>query len=224
MKCRRRTAWIAVAIALAMIVAACGDDDDEPTDDTTADTVTDDTTPTAVVEMTLAPDPTAAVASENATYEWQGVLTVRFVESGGVGVTVSSLSVTVQQSSGGIVLPVTDPENPVVWDYQLDNDSNYIAANSTVTMGLTTFYTLPNGLREALITVQASLTDDNGAVGTFGATATVSPNTATAGTLSNRSGGSGISRPSSDHPPSSRKTYASPFVAAAAMVSPSARM
>ena len=95
------------------------------------------------------------------------------MESGGVGVTINSLSLLVEQSSGGIVLPVTDENNPVRWEYEADNQTNYVTGNGTFNIGITAFYTLPNGKSEALVTVQATLQDDNDNSGSFNDAATV---------------------------------------------------
>ena len=161
----RKAVFLGVALTAALGLASCTESTDTTTDDTT--------TTTASVTMTLTPDPATAATSKNGDYAWQGAFTVTFVESGGVGVTISSLSVTVQQSSGGIVLPVSDPDNPVKYDFEADNETNYIAANGTFTMGIKVFYTLPNGKKEALVTVQTSLQDDNAHTGSFSDTATV---------------------------------------------------
>jgi len=160
----RKAMFLGVALTAALGLASCTE---------STDTSSSDSTPTATMTMTLTPDPAAAVASENGDFVWQGAFTVTFVESGGVGVTINSLSVTVQQSSGGIVLPVSDPDNPVKFEYEADNETNYIAANGTFTMGIKVFYTLPNGKKEALVTVQTSLQDDNAHTGSLGDQATV---------------------------------------------------
>jgi hypothetical protein len=161
----RKAVFPGVALIAALGLASCTESTDTTTDDTS--------TTSAFVTMTVTPDPATAVASEDDEFEWQGAFTVTFVESGGVGVTINTLSVTVQQSSGGIVLPVSDPDNPVKFDYEADNETNYIAANGTFTMGVKVFYTLPNGRKEALVTVQTSLADDNGYTGSFNDAATV---------------------------------------------------
>jgi hypothetical protein len=150
--------WTTFALVptLALGLAACSDD--SSTDDTT------EPTPTATIEMTVTPDPATAVAAEDQNYTWQVDLEVNFVETGGVGVTISQITFNVQESSGGVVL--TSDEEEVVRG-ELDVASNYIAANGTNTVGLRLSYTLPNGGREAIVTVTATLQDDNENTGTF---------------------------------------------------------
>lgn len=116
----------------------------------------------AVVTLTASPSPSTAVTSSNAAYAWGTAFTVTVAETGGVGVTVGAVTIKVQQASGGIVIVPTSDVVEVYRLLDLKTSGNRVEAKTTAGIGFDVAYTLPNGGREALVTVSVSLTDDNG--------------------------------------------------------------
>jgi hypothetical protein len=121
----------------------------------------------SAVELTVSADPATAVASRGVFYEkvvdsetvsveypWAVAFTVSIQETGGVGVTISAVQVSVQQASGGVVIVPPSGESE---RYELtgttQSGGNHIAASGSSGMNLTVVYDLPNGGREALVTV-----------------------------------------------------------------------
>ncbi len=164
-----RQALLGVAVAAAFGLVSCTEDSSSTTDDTV----------TADVTMTVAPDPAAALPSTDHTdadadgvedYAWMGTVTATFTEAKGVGVTINSVTVGLQESSGGIALGGGGTAKVKT---TLNATTNYIAGNGTTSVPLTVYYRLPNGGREALLTVTAALTDDNTHTGTFNKTVTI---------------------------------------------------
>jgi hypothetical protein len=78
-------------------------------------------------------------------------------------VTLTSLTIKVQQASGGIVTPPTgsDVEH---YEFLTSASSNTFAgANNNVNIGFTVWYHLPSLRKESLITVSLTFTDANNA-------------------------------------------------------------
>ena len=96
---------------------------------------------------------------------------MNITETAGVGRKITGIVIKVQQASGGVIMTPTgsDIEH---YDYLSQVANNYIAAKGT---GSVTFnpvwYWLPNGGREAVVTMTFSFLDDNSS--SFSETATV---------------------------------------------------
>jgi hypothetical protein len=164
-----RRALLSLAVVAAFGLAGCT----ESTDSTTTETKT------ATVTMTVTPDPTTATASDDHTdadadgkddYAWQGTVSATFAETNGVAVTINSVTVSMQESSGGIALSGGGTAKVKT---TLNATTNSIDANGTAVVGIVVHYTLPNAGREALLTVTSSLTDANAHTGTFTDTVTI---------------------------------------------------
>jgi hypothetical protein len=95
-------------------------------------------------------------------YPWAASFTVSFRETGGVGVTISAVQVRVQQASGGVVIVPPSGESE---KYELtgatQSGGNHLAANGSSSMELRVVYDLPNGGREALVTVTFLFVEDD---------------------------------------------------------------
>jgi hypothetical protein len=89
-------------------------------------------------------------------------------------VTLTQISVKVEQASGGIVTPTS---SPVYADYVVSQASGnkFAAVNISLSMNIAVWYTLPSALREALITVTFALKDDDGATYVKTVTVNVAP-------------------------------------------------
>lgn len=151
--------------SLALIVlVGCGSDTTTQSS-TGATSGGSGTTTSSLVTATVSPSPAIAVVSSDASYSWSTSFTVTLAESKGVGVRVQSLKVDLQQAAGGIVI-----EPPTGFDesfrFNVSSPSNRVEANASLAVGFTFFYTLPNGGREALVTVTFTVVDDNGSAGT----------------------------------------------------------
>jgi hypothetical protein len=157
----RTAVGLSLAVATSLGSGACTG---------TEDSTTDASSTTAIVTMTLSPDPATAIAAENTDYKWQGSFNIALQETAGVGVTVTGVNIYVQEASNGIVLSTGAS---AVFKAELQNTSNRLDAKGTLTVGVKVSYTLPNGGREALVTVQVGLQDDNANTGTFSDTVTV---------------------------------------------------
>lgn len=86
-------------------------------------------------------------------------------------ITIRSITADLQQSSGGIVItPITGTDES--FRYSVRAPGNRVDVNSTMAIPFTFFYSLPNGGREALVSLAFTVTTDTGASGSV--TATVS--------------------------------------------------
>ncbi len=146
-------------ILSALAAFACNDKSTSgPTDTSSPGTTTPATPPTA----TATPDPATAVGSSDRGYTWQATFAVTLTETAGLVTTVKSLSANLQQAAGGII--ITPPSGITeTYRYQVRAGTNQIGANATLPVEFDFFYTLPNGGRQALITLTFNMTDSNGA-------------------------------------------------------------
>ena len=81
---------------------------------------------------------------------------------------ITSVSTTVQQCSGGIVIPPSGDAIYATHDVVGATGSSFAAANTSNTLTLDVWYDLPNGRKEACIDVTVGLkwkNDDNAEVG-----------------------------------------------------------
>lgn len=115
----------------------------------------------AAVTLTASPSPAIASPSSDTGYSWSAAFTVTLTETAGVGVTVGTVTIKVQQSSGGIVVV---PASGVVeiYKFEMKATGNRLEPKSSNPIAFDVFYTLPNGGREALVTVTLNFSDDKG--------------------------------------------------------------
>jgi hypothetical protein len=85
-------------------------------------------------------------------YDWRTTFTVTIKENAGMALDITQLNATVQQATGGIVIPPSGGEQ-IYYKFTSSAAINHINANGTADVGFDVFYDLPNGGREALITV-----------------------------------------------------------------------
>ena len=146
-------------ILSALAAFACSDNSPSGSSGTTTTT-----TPAAAspATATATPDPATAVGSSDRNYTWQATFAVALTETAGLVTTVKSLSATLQQAAGGII--ITPPTGITeTYRYQVRAGTNQIGANATLPVEFDFFYTLPNGGRQALVTLTFNLVDSNGA-------------------------------------------------------------
>ncbi len=97
---------------------------------------------------------------ETREYPWRTSFTVTFSETAGVGLDITAVNLTVQQASGGIVVP--PPSGQVErHQFNLDASTNRVDPFGSAVLGFEVFFELPNRSREALSTVSVSWRDDN---------------------------------------------------------------
>jgi len=156
---RKLSLWAVPALVLWM--PGCG---------STATSPTDTTTTTATATVTATPDSdTVVVTPGGATYAWTGAFTVTISNTNSSPITIKSITADLQQSSGGIVItPITGTDEAFRFDVRAPG--NRIDINSTMAIPFTFFYTLPNGGREALVSMSFSVVTDSGAAGSVTAT------------------------------------------------------
>ncbi len=144
--------------ALILFAGACG----KNTTTTPTDTTT--TTATATVTATTSPDPVTVSASTNAAYAWTGSFVATISNTNASPITVKSITADLQQSSGGIVItPITGTDESFRFDVRAPG--NRVDVNGNMAVPFTFYYTLPNGGREALVSLSFSVTTDAGASG-----------------------------------------------------------
>jgi hypothetical protein len=154
-----RTLECAIAVALALSLPAC----DAPTSSTSLDV--DLSAATAVAEASSGVSYTIE-GDENeddqiVEYPWRTSFVVTALETGGVPVNVTSVSLSVRQASGGIIIA---PSGGKTERYEFDSSAttNRLEANETVQIAFQVWYELPNGGHEALVTVTMGFRDDDG--------------------------------------------------------------
>ena len=130
----------------------------------------------AVVNLTATPNPAVAQPSSGVFYILQGDAThpdqtlqypfqasfnLNIAETGGEAVNITSISMKVQQASGGIITP---PTNGQVEHYQFISSasSNTLPAKGQVNVGFQVWYALPNQGRECVATVTVNFLDQKG--------------------------------------------------------------
>ena len=143
----------------------------------------------ADIELTASPSPTTATVSSGRTYtitydtkpnetyeyEFKTSFTVTLKNTTKVGVKISSMSVTVNQASGGIIVTPTSGET-AHYDYTTQVSSNRVEGNGgTATVALEVWYTVPSHAREALLTASFSFLNDDDETLSDSITVQVSP-------------------------------------------------
>jgi hypothetical protein len=152
--------WVATPLAI-LCSSGCGKDTTTETVTSASTTSTTSTTSAAVTGVADV-DPAVARPSSDTAYQWSTSFTVTLTETAGVATTIRSLSADLQQAAGGIVIvPPTGLDES--FRFQVRASGNRLDAKGTTTVAFDFSYSLPNGGREALVTVTFNLTDDNGA-------------------------------------------------------------
>mgnify|MGYP000346382855 CR=1 FL=1 len=160
----RFSRWILPA--LVVFSGACGDDT------TTTPTETTTTAAAATVTATANPNPVVASASGEAAYTWSGSFVVTVTNTNTTPLTIRSITTDLQQSSGGIVItPVTGTDESFRFDVRAPG--NRIDVNGSMAIPFTFHYTLPNGGREALVSLSFAVATDGGASGSVTASVTI---------------------------------------------------
>ena len=85
---------------------------------------------------------------------------------------IKSISADLQQASGGIaIIPITGTDES--FRFSVRAPGNRVDVNSSMVIPFTFFYSLPNGGREALVSLSFSVTTDSGASGAVTASVTL---------------------------------------------------
>lgn len=136
----------------------------------------DSTTTSADVTLSASPSPANAEPSSGVTYILQGdsnnpdqtltypfqsTFTLNMVETGGVKLQITSISLKIQQATGGIITPPTTGE---IEHYQFVSSAsgNELPAKGEVTVGFQVWYALPNKGRECVATISVGFLDQKG--------------------------------------------------------------
>ena len=156
----RRISWWALP-ALVLWMPGCGSTATTPTDTTT--------TATATVTAVPSPDTVTVTAVSGGTYAWTGSFSVTITNTNTTPLTIKSITADLQQSSGGIVVtPITGTDEAFRFDVRAPG--NRIDTNGSMVIPFVFFYSLPNGGREALVSLSFSAATDAGASGSVTAT------------------------------------------------------
>jgi hypothetical protein len=140
--------------------------------------------PTLEVTITSNPDPASASGPTGVQYkvtnaddsvslfeyDFRTSFSLTVQETGGMALDVTALNLTVQQATGGIVIPPSGGDQ-IYFKFNSAAPTNRINANGAASVGFDVWYDLPNGGREALVTVGFTFQDDDDNV--YSATAQV---------------------------------------------------
>jgi hypothetical protein len=85
-------------------------------------------------------------------YDYRTNFTVTIKENAGMALDITSINLTVQQATGGIVIPPSGGDQ-VYYKFNSSAATNHVNENGSADVGLDVYYDLPNGGREALLTV-----------------------------------------------------------------------
>ena len=160
----KRVAQILLSLAAVAWLGACS----SPTS----------SSPDFDVTLTADPDPASATASSGVQYKvtnpddsvsyydykWRSHFTVTIQENAGMALDITQLNAAVQQATGGIVIPPSGGDQ-VYYKFTSSAVVNHINAKGAADVGYDVWYSLPNGGREALVTVSFTFkytdSDDN---------------------------------------------------------------
>jgi hypothetical protein len=155
--------------ALALWASACGTTATSPTDATSSASPTPTPTP-SVYAITVDPVTVTASPSTDGNYAWSGSFVATFHNGDTTPITLRSITADLQQSSGGIVItPIVGTDES--FRFNIRAPGNRIDINGDMNIPFTFFYTLPNGGKEAIVTMSFAITTDLGAAGSVTATA-----------------------------------------------------
>lgn len=155
-----RRAILATLCLPLLTWSGCGGNDN-PTSATASPSPTPSPVTVSVSSVTAEGSTATATPSSDGAYQWSTTFTVTLTQVSGVATTVRSLAAKLEQSAGGIV--ITPPAGLVeAYRFNVRAGTNQLAANGTLPIDFDFFYTLPNGGRQALITLTFNLVDANG--------------------------------------------------------------
>jgi hypothetical protein len=131
-------------------------------------------TPTLSVTMTNTPNPATAsgptgvqykVTNADDTvsyyeYDYRTSFSVTIQETGGTALDITALDLKVQQATGGIVISPSGGDQ-VYYKFTSSAVTNHINAKGSAEVGFDVWYDLPNGGREALVTVGFTFQDSD---------------------------------------------------------------
>ncbi len=154
-----RIAILWAVTVVALFTSACGNPSPSSPTDTTP------TPPAATVTVTANPDTVTASASADPAYTWSGSFVATISNTNTSPLTIRSIAADLQQSTGGIVIvPIEGTDE--LYRFDVRAPGNRIDLSGTLDIPFTFYYTLPNGGREAIITVAFAVTTDAGGTGT----------------------------------------------------------
>jgi len=156
----RRTALTLLSLVVAAGLAACS----SPTSES----------PTLDVTLTANPDPSAAsgptgvqyrVTNADSSvsfyeYDYRTSFTVTIKENAGTALDITAIDLKVQQATGGIVITPSGGDQ-IYYKFNSSAVTNRINPKGSADVGFDAWYDLPNGGREALITIGFSFKDDD---------------------------------------------------------------
>ena len=131
-------------------------------------------TPTLEVTLSASPDPATASGPTGVTYkvtnaddsvtlyeyDYRTSFSVTIQETSGMALNITALNLTVQQATGGIVITPSGGDQ-VYYKFTSSAPTNHVNANGSASVGFDVWYDLPNGGKEALVTVGFSFEDDD---------------------------------------------------------------
>jgi hypothetical protein len=149
---------------LSLVVAACLPACSAPTS----------SSPTLDVTLTANPDPSTAsgptgvqykVTNADSTvslyeYDYRTSFTVTIKENAGTALDITAIDLKVQQATGGIVITPSGGDQ-IYYKFNSSAVTNRINANGSAEIGFDAWYDLPNGGKEALVTIGFSFQDDD---------------------------------------------------------------
>lgn len=152
----------AAAPLLVLLLNGCGGDESTSPSGGASPSPSPSPVTVTVSGVTASGDTATATPSSDPAYTWSATFTVTLTETAGVAATVRSLAANLQQAAGGIV--ITPPAGlSEKFRFNVNAGTNALAASGTLPIDFEFFYTLPNGGRQAKITITFSLSDANGA-------------------------------------------------------------
>lgn len=152
---RNRSTW--ALPALLLFAGGCGKNSTTSPSDTT-------TPAAATVTATADPSTVTATASSDKAYAWSGAFNVTIANTNSSPLTIKSITADLQQSTAGIVItPITGTDESFRFDVRAPG--NRIDLNGTMVIPFTFYYILPNGGREAIISLSFAVTTDAGGSG-----------------------------------------------------------
>ena len=154
----------AIPTFLSLVVAACLPACSSPT----SSTKTLDVTLTANPDPATGSGPTGVqykVTNADSTvsyydYDYRTSFTVTIQENAGTALDITAIDLKVQQATGGIVITPSGGDQ-IYFKFNSSAVTNRINAKGSADIGFDAWYDLPNGGREALVTVGISLKDDD---------------------------------------------------------------
>jgi hypothetical protein len=149
---------------LSLVVATCLPACSSPT----SSTAELDVTLTANPDPSTASGPTGVqykVTNADSTvsfyeYDYRTSFTVTIKENAGTALDITAIDLKVQQATGGIVITPSGGDQ-IYFKFNSSAVTNRINAKGSADVGFDVWYDLPNGGREALITVGFSFQDDD---------------------------------------------------------------